>query len=87
MMQAHKDTEAYLKASGLGYTIIREGIYSESYPLYFGFWNPAEEGEEVLVPHSDGGIAWVCREDLGEGTARIMVDVSRPVGDVIYRAH
>jgi uncharacterized protein YbjT (DUF2867 family) len=33
---AHRDTEAYLKKSGLTYTIIREGIYSESYPLYFG---------------------------------------------------
>ena len=73
VMQAHLDTERYLKESGLTYTILREGIYSESYPLYFGFWS-AEAGEdEVLVPHSDGGIAWVCREDLGEGTARIMV--------------
>ena len=75
VMRAHIDTEAYLKASGLAYTILREGIYSESYPLYFGFWTPAE-GDEVLVPHSDGGVAWVSREDLGEGTARIMVNVS-----------
>jgi uncharacterized protein YbjT (DUF2867 family) len=36
VMRAHRDTEAYLKASGLTYTIIREGIYSESYPLYLG---------------------------------------------------
>jgi uncharacterized protein YbjT (DUF2867 family) len=36
VMRAHRDTEAYLKESGLTYTIIREGIYSESYPLYFG---------------------------------------------------
>ena len=79
VMQAHLDTERFLKESGLRYTILREGIYSESYPLYFGFWSAsAEEGEdedEVLVPHGDGGVAWVCREDLGEGTARIMVAV------------
>ncbi|TBU46656.1 NmrA-like family protein [Dichomitus squalens] len=74
VMQAHLDTEKYLKESGLTYTIIREGIYSESYPLYFGFWSPAEESDEVLVPYSDGGIAWVSREDLGEGTAKIMVE-------------
>jgi uncharacterized protein YbjT (DUF2867 family) len=36
VMQAHLETEAYLKRSGLTYTIIREGIYSESWPLYFG---------------------------------------------------
>ncbi len=74
-MQAHLDTERYLKESGLTYTILREGIYSESYPLYFGFWSAKEGEDEVLVPHSDGGIAWVCREDLGEGTARILVAV------------
>ncbi|TFK85940.1 NmrA-like family protein [Polyporus arcularius HHB13444] len=74
VMQAHIDTERYLKESGLTYTILREGIYSESYPLYFGFWDPKEGVDEVIVPHSDGGIAWVCREDLGEGTAKIMVE-------------
>ncbi|KAI1790379.1 hypothetical protein LXA43DRAFT_1016861 [Ganoderma leucocontextum] len=75
VMQAHLDTERCLKESGLTYTILREGIYSESYPLYFGFWGPKEGGDEVLVPHGDGGIAWVCREDLGQGTAKIMVGV------------
>ncbi|KAI0820929.1 NmrA-like family protein [Irpex lacteus] len=72
VMQAHLDTEKYLKESGLTYTIIREGIYSESYPLYFGYWNPSR-GSEVRVPYGDGGIAWVCREDLGEGTAKVLI--------------
>ena len=75
VMQAHLATEAYLKASGLAYTIIREGIYSESWPLYFGYWKPGRPGNEVLIPHGDGGIAWVCRDDLGEGTAKLMVAV------------
>lgn len=74
VMQAHLDTEKYLKESGLTYTIIREGIYSESYPLYFGYWNPSR-GSEVRVPYGDGGIAWVCREDLGEGTAKVLITV------------
>jgi len=73
VMQAHLDTERYLKESGLTYTILREGIYSESYPLYFGFFDPSDGSDEVLIPHGDGGIAWVAREDLGEGTAKIMV--------------
>ncbi|KAI0827755.1 NmrA-like family protein [Trametes gibbosa] len=72
VMRAHIDTEAYLKASGLTYTILREGIYSESYPLYFGFFDAGEGKDEVVVPHSDGPIAWVSREDLGEGTAKII---------------
>lgn len=50
VMQAHIATEKYLKESGLTYTIIREGIYSESYPLYFGYWKPGKPGNEVKVP-------------------------------------
>jgi len=74
VMQAHIDTEAYLKESGVGYTIIREGIYNESWPLYFGWFDPRKGGErdEVWVPYSDGGIAWACRDDLGLGTAKII---------------
>jgi uncharacterized protein YbjT (DUF2867 family) len=75
VMQAHSATEKYLKERGLPYTIIREGIYSESYPLYFGYWKPGREGSEVKVPYGDGGIAWVCRDDLGEGTAKLIVAV------------
>ena len=75
VMQAHLATEKYLKESGLTYTIIREGIYSESWPLYFGYWKPGRPGNEVLIPHGDGRVAWVCRDDLGEGTARLMVAV------------
>lgn len=74
VMQAHLDTERYLKESGLTYTIIREGIYSESWPLYFGYWNPSR-GSEVRIPDGDGGIAWVCRDDLGEGTAKLIAAV------------
>lgn len=77
VMQAHIVTEKYLKESGLTYTIIREGIYSESYPLYFGYWKPGKSGNEVKVPYGDGGIAWVCRDDLGEGTAKLLVAVRR----------
>lgn len=36
VMAAHLNTEAYIKQSGLQWTIIREGIYSHSFPLYLG---------------------------------------------------
>lgn len=40
VMRAHLDTEKYLKDSGITYTILREGIYSESYPFYMGSFLP-----------------------------------------------
>jgi uncharacterized protein YbjT (DUF2867 family) len=84
VMQAHLDTEAYLKktcqSSGMKYTIIREGIYAESYPLYLGYLDlkatAANSGDtRVVLPcGSTRGVAWVAKDELGEGTAKIMVD-------------
>ena len=39
VMKAHLRTEAYLKSKDIAYTIIREGIYSESIGLYLGFFD------------------------------------------------
>lgn len=74
VMQAHLDTEAYLAKSGLTYTILREGLYNESCLLYAGFFDH-NKNNEVCVP-GDGPITWVSIEDLGEGTAKLMVKVS-----------
>lgn len=73
VMSAHLATEAYLKASGLEWIILREGIYAESWSLYAGFLS-LENGSEIVVP-GDGGVAWVSRDDLGEATARILARV------------
>ncbi|EIN12154.1 NAD(P)-binding protein, partial [Punctularia strigosozonata HHB-11173 SS5] len=75
VMQAHLDTEAYLKASGLTYTVVREGLYCESWPLYLGFWQPSNASDEIVVP-GDGGIAWIARDDLGAATAKLIAEGS-----------
>lgn len=65
-MLAHLDTEAYLNNCGLTYTIIREGIYSESYPLYLGPFDPSSGVCEVAIPaDGNGRSAWVSRHELG----------------------
>lgn len=78
VMQAHLDTENYLeqcrqKRDGFTYTIVREGLYSESFPLYTAFFDPTQPRNEIKIPHdgSGPGIAWVKREELGEGTAEL----------------
>lgn len=79
VMQAHLDTEKYLeqlsdKIQGFGYTVVREGLYSESYPLYTAFFDPKNPVSEIKIPHDGSGlgIAWVKREELGEGTAELL---------------
>jgi uncharacterized protein YbjT (DUF2867 family) len=63
VMQAHLDTESYLRASGLGYTILRNQAYAEGWKLYLG--------EQASVP-ADGPVAWASRDDLAEATARLL---------------
>jgi hypothetical protein len=77
VMQAHLDTEAYLKSalpSNITYTILREGLYTESFPLYFGAYDIATKPSEVAIPQGDneGLIAFTKRDDLGDATARII---------------
>ncbi|KAJ6111025.1 hypothetical protein N7486_003260 [Penicillium sp. IBT 16267x] len=79
VMQAHLDTEKYLEhlsqtRKDFGYMVVREGLYSESYPLYTAFFDPHNPVSEIKIPHdgSGPGIAWVKREELGEGTAELL---------------
>lgn len=81
-MQAHLATESFLKTLALHppiqkpftFTAIREGIYTESFPLYTGFFDLQNPSNEVKIPHdgSGPGIAWAKRDELGEATARIV---------------
>jgi uncharacterized protein YbjT (DUF2867 family) len=69
VMKAHFATEDYIKQSGLKYTIIREGSYMESYPVYLGLYDTSSD--KVVVP-GDGKVAFADRAELGEATAKII---------------
>ena len=84
-MQAHLKTESYLKSLGsesaeksnkkpVTFTAIREGIYSESFPMYTGFPDLEDPPDEVKIPHdgSGPGIAFAKIDDLGEATAKLV---------------
>ena len=81
VMQAHLDTEAYLakcaseSGGSFSCTAIREGLYSESFPIYTGFFDLGDPSVmEVRVPHGGGppGVAWVKRDELGEASAKLI---------------
>jgi uncharacterized protein YbjT (DUF2867 family) len=89
VMQAHLDTEAQLRHLAetsddkFSFTSVREGLYAESFPIYTAFFDLKQPSDEVCIPH-DGtgpGIAWVARDELGEGTAKLILDyVKDPEG-------
>jgi NAD(P)H dehydrogenase (quinone) len=69
VMKAHYATEKYLEDADISYTIIRQGPYMSSYPLYLGLYETTSD--TVAVP-GDGKVAFATREDLGEATAKII---------------
>jgi uncharacterized protein YbjT (DUF2867 family) len=87
-MKPHLSTEKYLEECihlypGFNYTVVREGLYSESYDLYTAFFDPQNPVDEIKIAHdgSGPGIAWVKREELGEGTAELLrIFVQDPKG-------
>ncbi|KAF2155821.1 NAD(P)-binding protein [Myriangium duriaei CBS 260.36] len=76
VMRAHISTEKYLEqqlaAKGLGWTVIREGLYNESWPLYFGHWKLGEDERTEIEVAGEGTIPWTSIADLGTATARIL---------------
>ncbi|KAK1594590.1 uncharacterized protein LY79DRAFT_132908 [Colletotrichum navitas] len=83
VMQAHLDSERHLAEAaasdpGFTYTAVREGLYSESYPIYTAFSDVNAPAGEVLIPHdgSGPGVAWVKRGELGEATAKLIAQYS-----------
>ena len=67
----HADTEGYLKASGLPYTILRNGVYADNLA---GFIGRAIGSGTLAAPAGDGRVAFVSRADLAEATATVLLD-------------
>ena len=84
-MQAHLKTDSYLKSLKskniegpdeklLMFTAIREGIYSESFPMFTGSPDLQDLPEELKIPHdaSGPGSAFLKIDDLRKATANLV---------------
>lgn len=69
VQQSHYATEQWLKESGINFTSIREAVYVDAFPLFIN-WYP--ESSRIALP-TDGRVALALRSELGEATARLMI--------------
>lgn len=65
----HKETEAYLKASGLEYTILRNGWYIENYTMSIG---GALQAGAVYGSAGDGKISAATRNDYAKAAVSVL---------------
>ncbi len=67
----HLDTEQALEASGLGFTALRNNLYTDSLLMSL---RPAMESGKLFAAAGDGGAAYVTREDCGRAAAAALLD-------------
>lgn len=77
VMRAHLRTEAYLheleEEGKIKATIIREGLYSDAWPLAFGYYFGLEnEIRDEVVVAGDGPLSFASIADITFGTAKII---------------
>lgn len=82
VMRAHIRTEAYLheleKDGRVDITVIREGLYNESWPLYFGYYfGLKNETRKEVVVAGDGPVSWTSIPDMAFGTAKVLAAPSK----------
>jgi uncharacterized protein YbjT (DUF2867 family) len=92
VMGAHLDSEAHLRKlaredPAFSFTIVREGLYSESFPIYTAFFDITRPTAEIVIPHdgSGPGVSWVKRDELGEASARLIADCAKSPSTFEYR--
>ncbi|KAH7060628.1 hypothetical protein B0J12DRAFT_339117 [Macrophomina phaseolina] len=76
VMRAHNRTEEFLRMlSDTGFTILRQGLYNESWPLYLGHGDlSGRDDRDEIVVAGDGRVSWAAIDDLGLATATVLVD-------------
>jgi hypothetical protein len=67
--------------------VIREGLYSESYPLYTAFFDLEHPVNEIKILQNGSGpeIAWVKHEELEQGTAELLTRFVQDTTGFEYR--
>jgi NAD(P)H dehydrogenase (quinone) len=68
---SHVETEKYLKESGVSYTILQNGIYTEMILAFLG--DKVADTKTILFPAGEGKASWVLREELAEAAAHVLI--------------
>lgn len=72
LMNGHFQTEDYIKASGLAYTLFQNSLYMDAIPQFVGGEAVFEQG--INVPAGQGRVALALRSEMGEAIAAALVE-------------
>ncbi|WP_420155984.1 NmrA family NAD(P)-binding protein [Siphonobacter sp.] len=81
LMEGHFQTEDYIKASGLPYTLFQNSLYMDAIPQFVGGDAVFERG--IYLPAGQGRVALALRNEMGEAIANALTSTTQ--GNVIYQ--
>ena len=81
LMEGHFQTEDYIKASGLPYTLFQNILYMDAIPQFVGGDAVFERG--IYVPAGQGRVALALRSEMGEAIANALA--TNAEGNVTYQ--
>ncbi|GAB3510711.1 SDR family oxidoreductase [Spirosoma knui] len=70
LMDGHFQSEDYIKASGLAYTLFQNSLYLDAIPQFVGGDAVFERG--IYVPAGEGRVALALRSEMGEAMANAL---------------
>lgn len=80
LMQGHFQTEDYIRASGLTYTLFQNILYMDTIPQFVG---PAVFERGIYLPAGEGRVSFALRSDMGEAIANALTSDER--GNRVYQ--
>jgi NAD(P)H dehydrogenase (quinone) len=72
LMEGHFQTEDYIKASGLNYTLFRNVLYMDTIPQFVGDEKVFETG--IYFPTGHGRVPFALRSEMGEAIAHVLLE-------------
>lgn len=68
----HHESEQYLRASGVPYTLLRDSLYMDVAPGFF------DEHGVLRGPAGNGAVAWISREDVARAAVAVLLQPGEP---------
>lgn len=72
LMVEHFDTEDYIIASGLNYTLFRNILYMDAIPQFIGGNIAIEKG--IFQPAGEGKVSFALRSEMSEAIANVLMN-------------
>lgn len=72
VIESHLKTEAWLKESGIDYTILKNTLYMDFVPAFLG--DKVLETGVIYLPAGNGKVGAVLRSEMAEATANILAN-------------